>query len=62
MGRFGNDFNPFGRDRDRFESQVDFIQRVKADYHREEIRADEIAERNAEAAEMRREAEEEACD
>ncbi len=31
MSRFGNEYNPYGRDRDRFESQEDFNKRVESD-------------------------------
>ena len=36
MSRFGQEYNPCGRDRDRFESQEDFLERCARDRHDQE--------------------------
>lgn len=52
MNRFGNDYNPYGRDRDRFESQVDFNKRCEVDKQREERREEAALERRREESEI----------
>lgn len=52
MNRFGNDYNPYGRDRDRFESQEDFDKRVEEDKKREERREEAALERWREESEI----------
>lgn len=52
MSRFGNDYNPYGRDRDRFESQEDFARRCEEDRKREERREEAALEQRREEAEI----------
>ena len=52
MSRFGNEYNPYGRDRDRFESQEDFLERCAEDRKREDLREEAALERRREEAEI----------
>lgn len=52
MSRFGNDYNPHGRDRDRFESQEDFANRCEEDKKREERIEEAALERRREESEI----------
>lgn len=53
MSRFGNEYNPYGRDRDRFESQEDFLERCARDRHDAEIHEEQERRRREEERESR---------
>ena len=52
MSRFGNEYNPYGRDRDRFESQEDFLERCEEDRKLAERREEVALERWREESEI----------
>lgn len=53
MSRFGNEYSQYGRDRDRFESQEDFLERCARDRHDAEIHEEQERRRREEERESR---------